>query len=558
MSTLPGIDMNVFDGGLALAPNVIGGIAGVIGQATLGDDAIHLITSVSQIATLYGTGPLPRALRDALESGAKMLVACRISSLDETEAIIEDPERTATGLGIGPVVAGEGNTSPACAVAPTTPSLPGAGSIEVKITTAGVLGVGAFSFRVNGGAWSEPAPLAAVVPCSFGEYGFVLTFAAGAYILADTWSAPIVAGGSGAIVATGTPLADAVVVVEITTTGGRNEGRFKVSVNGAPVLSAMTIPANGQIDLPGLCVLTFNEGAGAPPHFVDGDTWSVVCTAAAVGVVHIGDAALKIRAAGLPVECIHVVGATSPSTWAAMDVLAETEFAAKGRFMHFLCEATDVAPGDTESDWAADRVGEPVVAGSLKRVTVCAGYVDAAPDRRSIGGRYLGHLMGLKKLSYSPGRVKSGSIAGVTEFGPVDEGIIAQLDAAGFTTFRRWDGLSGAYVTNGRMLVDETSDFRWVEYRRVMDSACRVVRLAGLRSAHDEGDAAGLTALEADMQVPLDRMIAARLCAGAQTVVPEGQDVVGTGTVAASVSVQPMPAMRWITVDIGFSRGETA
>jgi hypothetical protein len=556
MSTiLPDVNFNVLDGGLDLAPNLSGGVAGVIGQSSIGDVLPHVVTSAGQIAALFGTGALARVLRDALEAGAQALVACRVSSIGGVPGAAAAPVRTRSAIGIGGFTPGETNTSPVPIIMSANCNLPGL--LEFKVTTGGSASEGEVSWRFAGGAWHAPMPMGDAVFDFAGGSSVVVMFVDGTYVIDDTWSVLAVEGGTGTLTASGAPAADAVIDVEILTGGGRNGGTYRLTVDGVVVTAAATIPVNGQVVVQGLCTLLFTEGE-AEPHFVDGDIWRVVCSGPVTGVEEIAAAALKIRAAGLPVECIYVAGATSPSTWAALDVLAETEFKAKGRFMFFMAEAADVADGQSEAAWVLARVAEPVIAGSLHRVAVCAGYVGEGEERRSSGGRVLGHVMGLAKVSFSPGRVRSGSIGGVTVFGPTDEGIIAQLDIAGFITLRRWEGLSGAYVTNGRMLVDETSDFRWLEYRRVMDRACRDARLAGLSSAHDEGDVTGLKALESDMQVPLDRLVGARLCAGATVVVPIDQDVVGTSTVAASVSIQPIPAMRWINVDIGFTRGDAA
>lgn len=555
---LPGINFKVRDGGLGLAPNLVGGVAGVIGMSSQGGDRAHVVTSVGQIAGLFGTGPLARALRDALEAGAMALVACRVPTLSVVPGSVGEAIRTAVGSALGNVTPGEGNTS-AIVSAEAVIEVPAPGTFGLKCVTGGNVGTAQFAWRTNDGTWSAPFTPGASYRLQAANLDLTLGFGSGGFVQDDTWSAAMYLGGSGTVVGSEAiePSVGGMVRIDVLGTGGRNTGRINIFVNDVPIYFNVTIPSNGQYEVPGVCHLSFNEGVGAP-HFIAGDSWGLEVVAPGAGVEDIVSASLKIRAAGLPVECILVAGATGPSTWAALDVLADTEFKAKGRFMFFLTEAADVADGDTTPDWVADRVAEPAVAGSLVRVAVCAGYVDEGADRRSIGGRVLGHIMGLAKVSFSPGRVRSGSIGGVTTFGPTDEGFIAQLDTAGFITLRKWEGLSGAYITNGRMLVDETSDFRWLEYRRVMDRACRLARLAGLRSAHDEGDVSGLKALESDMQGPLDGMVGARLCAAAKVTVPVNQDVVSTSTVAASVGIQPIPAMRWINVDIGFTRGETA
>jgi hypothetical protein len=54
------------------------------------------------------------------------------------------------------------------------------------------------------------------------------------------------------------------------------------------------------------------------------------------------------------------------------------------------------------------------------------------------------------------------------------------LDAQRFTTMRTHIGKQGYFITNGRMMAAAGSDFTYVQFRRVMDRACQVVRAAEL------------------------------------------------------------------------------
>ena len=548
-SLLPNVDVTVLDGGLGLASSARKGVAGAIGLASQGPTDARMITSADQAVELYGSGPLVQYVAHALESGALAMVACRVPVV----GVVSDPERESRGGLVGDPVPAQGNTSPAVVLGGWS-GLLAAGALEVKIASGGELGVATVVASLDGGPWSDPVATAdeVVVPLA-GDASVRLWFDTGTYVQDDSWAIAIYFGGTAGLTASGDPGADAQVVIEVLSTGELNEATYRLSVDGEVVTAEATIPANGTIVVTGLCTLQFTAGL-TEPSFIEGDVWSVECLAGGMDIEGIAAAALRIRQARLSVEAILVTQATTAAHWAALDMLAETEFAAKGLYMHFLCFAElPENDGEDDADWATGLVDLPALAGTLRRVSVFAGWLDDVDDQVSGAGRYLGHLLGLDKISYSPGRVMSGSVRGVTVFGPDDDGIIAQLDAVGYTTFRGISGLNGVYVTNGRMLVDDTSDFRWVEWRRVMDKACREVRLAALRYLHFGMSDEGQRALQVQCQAALNRMVAAGECAAGAVEIPEGQDIIGTSTVRVKVRVQPIPTARWIEVDIAFA-----
>jgi hypothetical protein len=249
---------------------------------------------------------------------------------------------------------------------------------------------------------------------------------------------------------------------------------------------------------------------------------------------------------------------TDDATWVALAALVETEFTARHRYVHLLCEAPAPGEGETTNDWVA-RLLAMADGVSSTRLVVSAGMVLSADPFTGVEGAgnaaciYAGRLSQVP-LQRSVGAPILGPLPLATDLYPADlnDGHIEQLDVTGrFVTVRRIEGLSGLYPTNGRMLVDETSDYRWVEWRRVMDKACREVRLAGLRSLHLEATEAGLKALTADLQAPLNRMAAAGEIVAGSVAIPPGQDIIATSTVRVKVRIQPVPNMRFIEIEMG-------
>jgi hypothetical protein len=201
--------------------------------------------------------------------------------------------------------------------------------------------------------------------------------------------------------------------------------------------------------------------------------------------------------------------------------------------------------------------------GALERLAEAAGCVLVVPgqvrarlaeverQRRELADEE----RALKAVQRSVGRVIDGPLPMVTGLKPdgLNDAHVDLLDNTGkYITARTIVGLPGVFVTNGRMKVAETSDFRWVEWRRVMDKACREVRLAALKSLQQEATPGGIEALKSDLQQPLNIMRGAGEIADGKVTIPDNQDFIATQTVKVKVRVQPIAAMRFIDVELGF------
>lgn len=78
------------------------------------------------------------------------------------------------------------------------------------------------------------------------------------------------------------------------------------------------------------------------------------------------------------------------------------------------------------------------------------------------------------------GRIATGAVKGVIAL-VRDEGKTPGLDAVQLATLRTHVGLSGFHVTNGAVKAGLTSDFKFLQYGRVMDIGSAAVRLGMLR-----------------------------------------------------------------------------
>lgn len=124
------------------------------------------------------------------------------------------------------------------------------------------------------------------------------------------------------------------------------------------------------------------------------------------------------------------------------------------------------------------------------------------------------------------------------------------MNNAGYITFRTYEGLTGVYLTEGRIIADSDSDYQYVELRRVMDKACRNLRRAALQYKHAEADG-DLTHLEASLQQEVDTMAGAGEISTGRISIPD-QDILATSTLRVKIRLVPVGIMREIELEVGF------
>lgn len=372
--------------------------------------------------------------------------------------------------------------------------------------------------------------------------------------------------GKGSMAAAGTPLDAYDVVVQIIDPGGLNEATFRYSLDGGRNWSGkITLPALGAYEIPHTGVqLNFSEHGTEPAEsFLAGDEYAFRTSAPQASVQSIVAAIDVLLNSPYSYEHIHVVGDSDAALWAALDVKA-LEAENKFRFMHFLAEAPGPAPGETVDQWVNALIFEKADFAS-RRVAICAGrlrVLDMATGRqmdRNGAGIYSGRLSSIR-VRTSPARVEDGPLPGVLELLPagINDGHIASLDEAGFITFRKYIGLAGHFVNEGRMSAELNSDYTVVERRRTMDIACDLVRQAFLQAKHGEIDPdpsrleLELRALEVNAVAALGPMIADGDISRATVVIPRDQDILATSKLNVRVRIVPIGTIREFEVNIGY------
>ncbi|MCL4514150.1 MAG: DUF2586 domain-containing protein [Firmicutes bacterium] len=365
--------------------------------------------------------------------------------------------------------------------------------------------------------------------------------------------------GTGNMTAAGPPLDSYEVIVEILDAGTLNEATFRYSLDGGDTYSPkITVPQTGSYVITGTgLTLTFTADAVTPANsFKVGDKYTFTAKAPGASVTSVNAALDVLLAAALEYEFIHVVGNSDAAMWAALSSKAAT---AEGnfRYIHIVAEARGPNAGETVDQWVT-ALETMSTSFASTRVSVVAGRPEISDmlTGRSVDRNGAGVLLGrVSKIpeQRSAGRVMDGSLPGIIRLNPVgiNEAQILRLDNARYSTFRQYVGLNGFYITNARMMAEVISDFRYTETRRVMDKACRLVRTAALRFAQAEATPEGLDALEAQLESPLNIMVADKQILQGRVVIPRDQDIISTPTLKAKVRIVPVPIMRWIEVEIG-------
>ncbi|QUO43455.1 DUF2586 family protein [Brevibacillus composti] len=346
------------------------------------------------------------------------------------------------------------------------------------------------------------------------------------------------------------------VIVRITKSGTTNEAQYQLSLDGNTFGPVRTVPTDGTIELQGTG-LTLQFNAPEPPataSFVEGDEYRFKTTAPQMSIQDFLSAMNVVKNNSLNYEYIHVVGESDGSLWAMCASDAEM-LEENHKPIHFICEARRPGDGESLDEWVQDLI-EARKSFVSDRVSVVAPLVkvaslDGSERWTNLAGVYAG-ILARARVSESPGKVMSFPLTNVVALMEgMNNSHIKALDDAGFITARTFEGLPGFYITNGRMMAAPGSDFEFVEIRRTVDKAARLVRQASVRYVQSEADEDGLDNLLANISAPLVAQMmspAAPEISDFTLTIPEGQDIFSTRSLDVDLAIVPIPIMKWITV----------
>jgi hypothetical protein len=95
---LPGVYIDVQDGGLGMVPTTAEGVHAKVGTCSLGTvNQIAIISDPASVATVLGTGPLADAVLDSMSSGSSTILAVKANG--DVASTIGDISSTKTGTG---------------------------------------------------------------------------------------------------------------------------------------------------------------------------------------------------------------------------------------------------------------------------------------------------------------------------------------------------------------------------------------------------------------------------------------------------------------------------
>ena len=563
------VSLTFRDGALGIAPPNSNQTHLKLGVAALGvvNQIYALSDPTTAVATLGKGGPMVEA--------AALCFATQVSASGPVQGgpVLCVPVNPST-YGTASAVTKVGTGAETLTVA-----VKNAMALNLKCITAGAVSTSVFALSFDGGAtWPQTFTSAATVMlpgCSL----VTLAISGGSAVIGDTYSistAGVVTTGGGntgtqtVAISAASPLDTYSAVVTITGAGALGAATFTYSLDGGNTTSpTQLVPASGTYVIPdtGL-VLTFSGTSTA------GDYFTFTATPASFSTTDLANAMTQVLASTQTWAFAHVVGAPSAVAGAATLLAAlDTQLgtaAAAYRYARGLIEVPSDTDANTLSGFAT---------ASSTRVGACAGY---AYTTSALNGRVTSRNSAwhaAARASKVPpsedlGRVASGSVAGITAPSvgagatPVsallrDERATPGLDAGRFTTLRTIIGRQGFYVTHGRLMAPNGSDYTFLQNGRVMDIAATAVRNALLTYLNDSVrvDSATGFILEKDarsIEAFVDGQLRAALtqpgyASDLTFQVSRTQNILSTGTLATTLRVVPLGYASQITVDLGFT-----
>jgi hypothetical protein len=552
---LPDVNVSILDGALGIVGPSSAKVQLKIGPAPLG--APQVLQSVADLTSLTSTfgkgGPLVEAAALALQSGGPVYCMNVNPSVD--------------GSVPAPVKVGTSNGTLSIAARPFQ-------TFYVKITFGNAAGTARYQLSVDGGASygaeRTTSTVATIQPeAPFLKLAFTGTlstdFAAGDVwtIFTDGTSTRTTGTGTGTVTPTAQPLDSYAIQVKTLTAGALGAATFAYSLDGGNNWSgSLLIPASGKYVVPDTGIL-FTFAAGP---FNAGESWT--CSVTAPGCSSSDVTACLTAALADPRTWgfVHVIGApSSPANAAALLATIQSQLVtAESQFRY--ARALIEVPQDTDANIVA-----AFASAATLRVGAAAGYASTvSPLNGRILSRSAAWVIAARAsdvpISEDLGRVASGPVPGIVKL-VRDEAATPGLDAARFCTLRSIIGRQGTYVTTGRLMAPNGSDYSLWQNGRVMDEACNITRNALLKYLNsslrlnadgtiEEREARSIetyvdTALRAGLTQPGD-------ASDVSVVVSRTANVLSTQILPVSVRVRPLGYAKWINVDIGFAAPQKA
>ncbi len=561
MAPLPGVTINVEDGNLGILPGTSENVVLYMGVCTLGTvGTIYNKSDPQDITDSLGLGKLAEIGSYALQvAGGPMQFMPLTPSVRGGAGSV-----TQTGTGAGVVSA---------TLAPHE-------QIVMTVTTGGTLDTAEATFAVGGGDAGEPVTLTAtpyLVPGTFTK----LTFAAGTYVLAETYTVSTAgtvtaSGGGPSVTQASSPIDDYDVLVTITLAGNRGTAQFTYSLDGGESTSSELVTAATYAIPDSGVVLNFTNAAYVLDDIYEFQTASPTFGTSDVGA---GFDFLLDNLGSISSAMIHVVGGNlDAGDWGDSAAALELEAAGlfnRGVYVRIFNECPTVGTvnpnagsitvdsADTDSVLVAEALTV-----EADHVAACAGDVLLTSPLTGLQLRrncawVASARAAAVEASQSIGFVGAGGALGVSELFR-DEDADTALDAARFITMRTFPGFPGFYLTNGHTMALATSDYSRLTNARVVDLGCTVARAILLPMVNGKvptKEGGVITETKAQqIEARVDGAMEASLVStepqnavAASVTVNRTHNILADGNLILSIAIQPFAYAEEITANIGLA-----
>lgn len=367
--------------------------------------------------------------------------------------------------------------------------------------------------------------------------------------------------GTGSCSLTGSPTNAFDIVIKILSEGTLNVATFSYSINGGYTFSdEYTVSTTGQFELVDTGVkVTFT--ATEDQTFKVGDTFSWSTTAPQMTNADVIHAIDKLRYMNEEFGIVHIVGESTKDLWVSVSEKQKELEEIYHKPEMFVMEAYNIEADEEVVDYALRLENDRKSINNYAIQVVAARSLYKGMDGITREINNAGIVTGLyskAKINQSIGETATFSISEekMLELRPSGiEECLDLLDKAKYLTFRQYDGLSGYYVTNARMMCGDNSDFKYAEDVRVLHKIIRVTRKAALlllQQDVDTEDVDGDFAAKAEfISAPVEDMIDAKEISSVSITIPSGQDILATETMTIMIRYVPRGKIREIVIDLG-------
>lgn len=339
-------------------------------------------------------------------------------------------------------------------------------------------------------------------------------------------------------------------------------GRTKSAITALGTATTFTIPGAGGV------ILSFATGT-----LLAGETCSAQATSATWATADLTASVQALARHTVKWECLSVAGNLLDEDYDAIEVERASLYN-RGRDIYWVGGYRVPEPDETEAEYLAAWVAEFATRGSISGGITAGGCkVTSAIDGRKYRRPVNIHVAPLS-LYVSEEIDISAPVLGplvdceITDDNgnpeDHDEMLYPGLDDAGAITLRTWDDdqSSGVYINNPRLYSPVTSDYEFLQHRRVLNLGLRSLRPAARRILSKPIRVSKRTGYITETQARgienyLQRVLESVLldkpkASGLTVTVSRTDNILSTKTLTIDVQIVPLAYPKTINISIGF------